>query len=579
MASSTPPVASEMSGLAFQSPRQTSPPPKPPHSTPGPTNTSYHSISPLANAAHIPQYDYNFSRTNDESSATEEHNDYTDEEMAQLNTETASSRSSISSLPASVGPSPMPLRSDAATPTKKPKLYESNRGSLSNDANGRKWRASPFRNPSSVRSIRMQDEDDLTPPHRKRTSRISRNVSTFSAMSCGSISQSKRKSGRDSRLSPQSAKGRREFPLVLLHCSLLPPAIPIRYGISDAALLQAVLPEEYWRRWDLLTDRITNDLEIQSRGVLIPHPKADYELLEERLLESLELVRPRLRSGHYYGNEHVDEVEESESEAETTVQGTKCQDCGKRVVQDIGQDRKWEVKVYAANGLMRAGAWSAAWSEMEKVDVEVSVWLPEDTRREVEERCLELGVGQGTEADEVHEHESADSETRRREVYGSAGHNSQEKTGCFFEERPLDDNGHHGHFAPPHHVSHQGSAPVMELQQLLVNYIKVLVLDKRNVTIVFLSFAVLFFALSSSASTGQSVGRHMMPANFSTPSPQTVPQCIMSFIPTVLAPSELSTAVIVPAQTDAASSTDSRGPTTSSDAVQIILEAAESGGK
>lgn len=105
--------------------------------------------------------------------------------------------------------------------------------------------------------------------------------------------------------------------------------MPITARISDAALLQAVLPEEYWSRWEILMDKITNDREVQSRGVLIPHPKADYELLEERLLESLELVKPKLRLGHYFGNENVDENEESESDEENTSPCSKCQDCGK----------------------------------------------------------------------------------------------------------------------------------------------------------------------------------------------------------------------------------------------------------
>jgi len=412
-------------------------------------------------------------------------------------------------------------------------LHDSGVGGLSGDTNVRRWRASPFRNPSSVLNIQMQDEDDIIPHHHKRAPRTSRNISNFSARSSGSISQTKLRGGRDELLSPRSSKIKKEFPLVLLHCSLLPAVLPIKTRISDAALLQAVLPEEYWMRWELLTDKITNDLEVQSRGVLIPHPKADYELLEERLLESLELARPRLRLGHFYGHENVDEVEESESDADTAEQGTKCQDCGNRVMEDIARDRKWEVKVYAANGLMRAGAWAAAWNEMEKVDIEVSVCLPEEIRREVDERCLRLGAGPGMEADEVAADEPTDAERRRREIYGSPRDDPQEKVDGFFESSHPYDEVHQESFATQHHYQHPGPAPTIELKQLLINYVRVLAQDKRNVVIAILSFAVLFFAIGTARPTQQGLDWNLVPINVSITSSATTPQCTLSPLPSV----------------------------------------------
>jgi hypothetical protein len=470
--------------------------------------------------------------------------------MSRLNAETASSRSSISSLAACVAPSAMAFGPDAATPTKNPEPHGVRVGSLSNEGQGRKWRGSPFRNPSSVRSMQMQDDDDVIPNHRIRTSRTSRNMSTFSARSSDSVTQTKRRSARNSLLSPKVAKVKKEFPLVLLHCSLLPPAMPIKGRRADVALLQAVLPEEYWRRWELLTDKITNDLEIQSRGVLIPHPKADYEFLEERLLESLELARPKLRSGHYYGIENVDEVEESESDTETATRGTKCRDCGKRVVQDAAHDRKWEVKVYAANGLMRAGAWSAAWNEMEKVDVEVSMCLPDDVRREVEERCLDLGFGQDLAPDEVHAHEPDEAETRRREIYGTPAHTPQEKVDGFFESSHQYEDVHREPFVSQHQYRHGVSTPDIELKQLFINYVKVLAQDKRNMVIAVLSFVVLFFALGTSASPRQGIDQNVMPLNDSTSPLPSVPQCTMN--PTSSAPPVLvvqpASSISIPAE-------------------------------
>lgn len=447
--------------------------------------------------------------------------------MARHNAETASSRSSISSLPISVAPSTIALPPIATTRAKSPVDHKSRIGSQSNETKGRKWRDSPFRNPSSVISIQMRDEDDGVLRNRKRSSRTSRNGSLLSARSSDSTTQPKRRSTRDSMLSPKIREVKKEYPLVLLHCSLLPPEMPIKAKISDMALLQALLPKEYWRRWELLNNKITSDVEIQSRGVLIPHPKADYELLEERLLESLELVKPKLRSGHYYGSENVDEVEESESEAETAIQGTKCQDCGKRVVRDITQDRVWEVKVYAANGLMRAGAWSAAWNEMEKVDIEVSMCLPEDVRRDVEERCLELGIGHDMEADRMHQYEPTDAEARRREIYGTPEPNEQEHDKFHSEPTQSYHDIHSETFIPQQQYQHETSTSHIELTQLLKNYIKFLAEDKRNVIIAFLSFTVLLFALNTSSSAGQRVGENLMPNNLSMTSLHTIPQCTM----------------------------------------------------
>ncbi len=545
-----------------------------PHSTDAAADRPSYPSSPKAPAAQYSHHDYNFSpRTQDNSSATEEDNEFTDEEIVRRNPETSSSRSSISSLPASVAPNPTFSPSEVKTPTKKPKLQDWGTGSPSDGLNQRRWRESPFRNPSSVRSIQMRDEDDAIPSHGKRTPRISRNMSTVSARPSSSISKTRRRSGAESLLPPKNAKVKKEFPLVLLHCSLLPAAMPIQTRISDVVLLQAVLPEEYWRRWKLLSDRITNDLEIQSRGVLIPHPKSDYELLEERLLESLELAKPRLRSGHFFGNEGVDVGEESESDNETARQSTKCQDCGRRVVKNTTRDREWEVKVYAANGLMRAGAWSAAWNEMEKVDVEVSVSLPEDIRREVEERCLQLGIGQEpeVEVEVVNEYESTDAEKRRREIYGTPEHDRQEKIDGLFEARDSYNDSyndsHQGAFRSQPHKQHPIPPPTMELKHLFINYVSHLAQDRRNVIIAVLSFAMLFFAFGTSPSPERGINWNTVPVNASAPLSGVVPQCTHApmppMIPAPVVPTSLLPAVSIPTPDSYVNSSERNHPTIS----------------
>ena len=245
--------------------------------------------------------------------------------------------------------------------------------------------------------------------------------------------------------------------------------------------------------------------EVRTRGVLIPHPKADYDLLEERLLESLELERPRVRSGHFLGveREKVESTEE-ENEAEST-RSSQCPDCGKVVATGVEMERKWEIKVYAANGLMRAGAWGAAWGEMEKVDVEVSVWMPVEVRREVEARLHDMGYTGLEEDDTVRgDMEESEGEMRRREIYGSSAPDPQEKIDGLFNEEyhasePQSDERH------PHPATAQ-HPPTVDLQLLLVRYLKALAQDRRNMVIALLSMIVLFYAMTAPASQAASSG-------------------------------------------------------------------------
>jgi len=375
--------------------------------------------------------------------------------------------------------------------------------------------ATPFRHPSSVRAMQMRDEfdddDDMTPGHRRCGSRMSGGrLSTFSTRSSNSTNTSPTKRGagnRSSQSSPQksSSKLKKEFPLVLLHCSLLSPSLGLQMKMPESWWLKEVLPEEYWNRWKTLEEKVLGNGEVRTRGVLIPHPKADYDLLEERLLESLELERPRVRSGHFLGVEpgKVESAEE-ESEAEST-RSSQCPDCGRVVATGVEMERKWEIKVYAANGLMRAGAWGAAWGEMEKVDVEVGVWMPAEVRREVEARLHDMGYTGLEEDDTVHgDVEESEEERRRREIYGSSAPDSQEKIDGLFDEeyhepRPQSEERH------PHPATAQ-HPPTADLQSLLVRYLKALVQDRRNMVIALLSMIVLFYAMTPPASQAASSG-------------------------------------------------------------------------
>jgi len=127
-----------------------------------------------------------------------------------------------------------------------------------------------------------------------------------------------------------------------------------------------------------------------ERGLLISHPGEDYELLEERVLESLELRVPRVnKCGHVLDpSEDCPRV----SNGADFSAPEECLTCTSAYAPphhtadtthstQSSAPHHWSLKVYAANGLLSSGAWNAAWREMEKVDIEISVWIPDDMRR------------------------------------------------------------------------------------------------------------------------------------------------------------------------------------------------------
>ena len=258
-------------------------------------------------------------------------------------------------------------------------------------------------------------------------------------------------------------------PLVLLHATILPPALPLPYSSSALA---ALAPPFIHRNARLLAEKL--DAQVLARGVLVSHPHEDYELLEERILESLELVVPRVSvCGHFLGggstcemNDLIDEDDEIHEEEEEEDIGNgriideyihdhehksheeeqhsfegrftssftskstpgaaaarpHCTTCAHplripfspedlkpnsqtQLISRSGSGSfdetndninnssslRWDVRIYAANGLMRAGAWTTAWREMERVDVQIGVWIPEGLKMRLEEWDREHG--------------------------------------------------------------------------------------------------------------------------------------------------------------------------------------------
>ena len=463
-----------------------------------------------------------------DSSATDDHEGIRENgQIFDPETPTVSSRSSISSLPTSVAPSAIFASPDTITPTRNLKGDDDQDSKLAHTAKQTMWRNSPFRHSSSVHNMQMRDEDDDELIRTQKKSRhMSRNTSGLSSRSSRSVRP--RRSEQTLQSPAQRAKVKKEFPLVLLHCSLLPPALPAGISTADLSVLRMALPEEYWQRWELLSEKVIGSSEVQTRGVLIPHPQADYELLEERLLESLELARPRLRSGHFLGDESASDDEESDTGDGIASTEDACPDCGKQVAGDQVMDRKWEVKVYAANGLMRAGAWSAAWNEMEKVDVEVGVWLPAPVRRMVEERCLQysrdLRVSDNDNVPQSagYERGAQEAEERKKEIYGSSGCERQAEVDGLFDAGSSSQK--HSPIRPKYENEDLDGKTTSEpgLPLLLLRFFRLLARDRRNLAIVLLGFAVLFYATRTSRHTSHIPLQYSMYESQMNPAVQSV---------------------------------------------------------
>ncbi|KAM0263769.1 hypothetical protein ACHAQJ_001085 [Trichoderma viride] len=243
----------------------------------------------------------------------------------------------------------------------------------------------PFRSPSSVKAMQMSSPaPSVVGSGQPRSGRRSALPTVSRLGSPGS---------QPAQYSPKKTPPRfkkNDPPLVLLHVTLL----PLRWSWGDV-LDDAKTSElsdgiktlrESWRE---LQDTIGDT--IQDRGVLLPHPQNDFEVMEERLLEALELPFKRrariLECGHYLGPSNempfADERDSEDDDAfddDGSIRPTAaekkethwCSTCHCEIPVDaLGAGKIYRVKVYASNGLMRAGAWEACWKEMERVDIEL----------------------------------------------------------------------------------------------------------------------------------------------------------------------------------------------------------------
>ncbi|KAI9766880.1 MAG: hypothetical protein M1840_006177 [Geoglossum simile] len=358
---------------------------------------------------------------------------------------------------------------------------------------------SPFRNPSSVRAMQM----DVTPPF-NHSAYMTSPLSGRHKLSTPSRNGTPRSARSESVKKKTSPK--KEYPLVLLHVTLLPITFP--YSLE---LMMSVLPPYIIENYNLLKDKATET--VLERGILVPHPREDYELLEERLLESLELKLPRiLQCGHF----HLDDEDYESSDdpyASEDDDADICDDCGRRIRDGrMGAGtghKRWSIKIYAANGLMRAGAWAAAWREMERVDVEIEPWIPEDLRRELDMRRLEQEEAEEDrqreaeeegrrEADEeeggvvIDVEQQTNGEPRATTPYQESTRSASPQQERVFTETPHRPPTSQDPLPQQHLIKSQPP-----LHHILLHILQTT--DKRNLAIIFLSFLVLILSLNPTA--------------------------------------------------------------------------------
>ncbi|KZL81879.1 pathway-specific nitrogen regulator [Colletotrichum incanum] len=242
----------------------------------------------------------------------------------------------------------------------------------------------PFRSPSDVRALQYSSPapsvtGSYSPHSNKRPQ-----MPTISRLGSPTVSAQYTTKGRKTptRFNPKKEPA----PLVLLHVTLL----PLRWQwaeILEQASSDTLSPEAKTLReaWHHLHDRVADT--VCERGILLSHPQDDYEILEERLLEALDLPLRRrarvLECGHYIGpaNEMTlgedtdsdeEEYDEDSRRRSALVKTHWCQTCRHDIrYESLGPGKIFRIKVYASNGLMRTGAWAACWKEMERVDVEI----------------------------------------------------------------------------------------------------------------------------------------------------------------------------------------------------------------
>ncbi|KAH0416140.1 hypothetical protein KCU90_g13946, partial [Aureobasidium melanogenum] len=278
-------------------------------------------------------------------------------------------------------------------------------------------------------------------------------------------------------------------PLVLLHVTVLPPRLP-----WNRTVLDAVLPPELKRQFGVL--RAATSGLVAQRGILIAHPREEFELLEESVLEALDLLPERIGYDGQYRPRTPSTITESETgddDEDADVQ--PCDTCQRIHVGDA-----WSVRVYAANGLMRAGAWAACWSEMERVDCEVRPCISEHINRRLDEMQMaeDIANEQGSHmpaAQLIHERQTI--RTPKRHVQPDPTAPILESAVVTANKQRSPETQSNSPTTPRPASALQNDLPPIycskdvPLGLLLRNYLYLMLRDRRNIAILFLGLTLL----------------------------------------------------------------------------------------
>jgi hypothetical protein len=303
----------------------------------------------------------------------------------------------------------------------------------------------------------------------------------------------------------------KDYPLVLLHVSLLPIDLP-----WSGESMRERLPAQTLENLQMLRSKVSETM--LQRGVLIRHPQADFELLEERILEVLELRDPRVtKCGHFLRRDsYKSQIPESTQDRDSDSglgsgvdesDGEVCETCHCHIQTtkaSVGdKEKKWTIKIFAANGLMRSSAWGAAWPEMERIDCEILPWIGDDVRQKLDQQLAQ-------EAAESRLAESSTSVaiTRAQQaiiVRENDTSRQQEALKSVPAASLLPSSSTSQPTAPSPQVHKPSQIP---LSVLLKNYIYLLAQDRRNVVILFL---VLLLALMAAGQPRDRQGSEVVP--------------------------------------------------------------------
>lgn len=377
-----------------------------------------------------------------------------------------------------------------------------------------------FRRPSSVRRMQMSSPTPFDRSPRRSVLHHSRSRPGTPRSVQSSVKGSS-KSRRTFRLEDDETgeEDERDYPLVLLHVTLLP--VEMRWSPS---VMRQLLPPRAMENLELLHSKVSET--IAQRGILIQHPQAEYDLLEERLLQALELRKERLtKCGHFRARDSLNSILSSESSARDSDSGVgsdveTCETCHQHVKADhagVAGEKLWTVKVFAANGLLGASAWAAAWSDMERVDVEISPWIDTSLSRALDAKQQEEDA-----ADMLAEEQEEARIKAIVEEQVRIAHDEMKRLGPasarpeheHYDARELSDEHHHGRTdmvsSSPRYVAGEATSKPrrrksslpqvfrprdIPLSVLLRNYFFLLAQDQKNIAIIVLVLIALWLGL------------------------------------------------------------------------------------